>query len=137
MPDLHDEQPPRAQKIPCHQQNPAREFQAVPSSVKRKPRLPAVFGRKAPHGRGSDVGRIGDDEIVACLLQAGEQVAPHDIHAMAEKLGVQYDLVATTDYGGPLATVIARANVAGTQFHPEKSQEAGLRLIRNFLRWCP
>jgi glutamine amidotransferase len=47
------------------------------------------------------------------------------------------DLVASTDYGGPLAAVIARDNFAGTQFHPEKSQEAGLRLIGNFLRWRP
>jgi glutamine amidotransferase len=47
------------------------------------------------------------------------------------------DLVAVTDYGGPLAALVAHGNLAGTQFHPEKSQEAGLRLIRNFLRWRP
>ena len=47
------------------------------------------------------------------------------------------DLVAVTDYGGPLAALVARGNLAGTQFHPEKSQEAGLRLIGNFLRWRP
>jgi imidazole glycerol-phosphate synthase subunit HisH len=47
------------------------------------------------------------------------------------------DIVAVADYGGPLAAVLARANLVGTQFHPEKSQEAGLRLIGNFLRWRP
>ena len=46
-------------------------------------------------------------------------------------------LVAVTDYGGALAAVIGRENLAGTQFHPEKSQQAGLRLIGNFLRWRP
>jgi glutamine amidotransferase len=46
-------------------------------------------------------------------------------------------LVAIADYGGPLAAVVGRDNMVGTQFHPEKSQEAGLRLIGNFLRWCP
>jgi len=47
------------------------------------------------------------------------------------------DLIALTDYGGPLAAIIGRDNLVGTQFHPEKSQEAGLRLIGNFLRWRP
>ena len=47
------------------------------------------------------------------------------------------DLLAVTDYGGPLAAVIGRDNLIGTQFHPEKSQMAGLRLIANFLRWRP
>ncbi len=47
------------------------------------------------------------------------------------------DLIADTDYGGPLAAVIGRDNLIGTQFHPEKSQMAGLLLIANFLRWRP
>ncbi|HEY1301485.1 MAG TPA: imidazole glycerol phosphate synthase subunit HisH [Stellaceae bacterium] len=47
------------------------------------------------------------------------------------------DLVAIADYGGPLTAVLRRGNLAGTQFHPEKSQAAGLRLIANFLRWRP
>lgn len=47
------------------------------------------------------------------------------------------DVVATTDYGGPITAIVARDNVAGTQFHPEKSQTLGLALIANFLRWRP
>jgi len=47
------------------------------------------------------------------------------------------DLVADTEYGGPITAVIARGNVAGTQFHPEKSQGLGLALLANFLKWKP
>jgi glutamine amidotransferase len=47
------------------------------------------------------------------------------------------DIVATADYGGPITAMVARGNVVGTQFHPEKSQKLGLALIANFLRWRP
>jgi glutamine amidotransferase len=47
------------------------------------------------------------------------------------------DLVAQSDYGGPITAVVARDTYAGTQFHPEKSQKLGLALIANFLKWKP
>lgn len=46
-------------------------------------------------------------------------------------------IVATTDYGGPVTAIAGRDNIIGTQFHPEKSQKLGLRLLSNFLRWSP
>ena len=46
-------------------------------------------------------------------------------------------VLALTDYGGPVTAIVGRDNLAGTQFHPEKSQATGLRLIANFLRWNP
>jgi glutamine amidotransferase len=47
------------------------------------------------------------------------------------------DVVASTNYGGPVTAVVARDSMIGTQFHPEKSQRFGLALIANFLRWQP
>jgi glutamine amidotransferase len=47
------------------------------------------------------------------------------------------DLVAQAEYGGPITAIVARDSMAGTQFHPEKSQKLGLALIANFLKWQP
>src|ERR1700693_3234546 len=59
------------------------------------------------------------------------------VHSFALCPADSADLLAETDYGGPLAAVVGRDNLIGTQFHPEKSQGAGLRLIANFLGWRP
>jgi glutamine amidotransferase len=72
------------------------------------------------------------------LLQGlGAGAHAYFVHSYHFRLANPANLVAVTDYGGPLTAMIGYGNLAGTQFHPEKSQEAGLRLIGNFLRWCP
>jgi glutamine amidotransferase len=58
----------------------------------------------------------------------------HSYHLEAKRAE---DVVEIADYGGPITAAVARDNLAGTQFHPEKSQALGLALIANFLRWRP
>jgi glutamine amidotransferase len=58
----------------------------------------------------------------------------HSFHLAAREAR---DIVSTTNYGGPVTAIVGRDNIAGTQFHPEKSQALGLRLIANFLAWAP
>lgn len=58
----------------------------------------------------------------------------HSYHLVSPASGL---IVAETDYGGPVTAMVARDNMAGTQFHPEKSQRLGLGLIANFLAWRP
>ena len=58
----------------------------------------------------------------------------HSYHLAAKH---RNDVIATTNYGGAMTAFVGRDNMAGAQFHPEKSQTLGLALISNFLRWKP
>jgi len=59
------------------------------------------------------------------------------VHSYELKPTNQSDLIAQCDYGGPLTAIVGRDTMVGTQFHPEKSQKLGLKLIANFLKWTP
>ncbi len=59
------------------------------------------------------------------------------VHSYALADGAADEVIATTEYGGPVVAMVARGNRAGTQFHVEKSQEVGLRILANFLTWTP
>ncbi|WGV17673.1 imidazole glycerol phosphate synthase subunit HisH [Fuscovulum ytuae] len=59
------------------------------------------------------------------------------VHSYQFRVTDPADLLAHVDYGGPITAIVGRGTVVGTQFHPEKSQAMGLRLIGNFLRWAP
>ena len=72
-------------------------------------------------------------------LLAGLGPDPHVyfVHSYHLQVARPEQLLATTDYGGKVTAAVGRDNLFGTQFHPEKSQAAGLALLRNFLRWRP
>ena len=59
------------------------------------------------------------------------------VHAFHLNASERSDLVAEADYGGPVTAIVGRDTAVGTQFHPEKSQRLGLRLLANFLKWKP
>lgn len=79
----------------------------------------------APHALLKDIA-TGPDGLHAYFV--------HSYHLAATDRRV---VVAETDYGGPVTAMIADGNIAGTQFHPEKSQKLGLKLLANFLHWRP
>ncbi|AYG64602.1 MULTISPECIES: imidazole glycerol phosphate synthase subunit HisH [unclassified Rhizobium] len=75
-------------------------------------------------------------------LFEGIETGPDGLHAYfvhSYHLAADHgdDVIATTSYGGPMTAFVGRDNMAGAQFHPEKSQKLGLALIANFLRWKP
>ncbi|MBV8504215.1 MAG: imidazole glycerol phosphate synthase subunit HisH [Alphaproteobacteria bacterium] len=95
---------------------------------------PADVRLKIPHMGWNEIEPRSAHPLLAGL---GAGAHAYFVHSYHFRLADAADLVASTDYGGLLAAVVGRDNLAGTQFHPEKSQEAGLRLISNFLRWRP
>src|SRR5436309_1851290 len=98
------------------------------------PSAPGDPRLKIPHMGWNEIEPQSAHPLLAGL---GAGVHAYFVHSYHFRVADAADLVASTDYGGPLAAVIGRDNLAGTQFHPEKSQETGLRLIGNFLRWRP
>ena len=92
---------------------------------------------KIPH-MGWNTLRVGREHALLTGIPSGEgglhAYFVHSYHVVPQEPG---DLVASTDYGGPITAFVAKDNMAGTQFHPEKSQKLGLALIANFLRWKP
>jgi glutamine amidotransferase len=98
--------------------------------------------RIAPADPRLKVPHMGWNELVIDRphpLLAGIATGDHAyfVHSYQFVLADPADRLAHADYVGAVTAIVAKGNVAGTQFHPEKSQAAGLRLIANFLGWRP
>lgn len=95
---------------------------------------PADSALKVPHLGWNDL-IIDRPHPVLAGIATGDHA--YFVHSYAMRLDDPADLLAHVDYGGPVTAIVGRANMVGAQFHPEKSQRAGLRLIANFLNWRP
>jgi len=89
---------------------------------------------KVPHMGWNELIDIAAHPVMAGIAQGAHA---YFVHSYVIAPNNPRELLARTDYGGKIAAAIGRANMVGTQFHPEKSQQTGLRLIANFLRWKP
>lgn len=96
---------------------------------------PADSSLKVPHMGWNELQVAAAGHPVLRGLGAGSHAYfVHSYHFVAED---PRHVLATVDYGGVITAMVGRDNLVGTQFHPEKSQAAGLRLLANFLQWRP
>jgi imidazole glycerol-phosphate synthase subunit HisH len=98
---------------------------------------PADPQLKIPHMGWNTLNVTRPHKLVEGLTLGPQGLHAYFVHSYELKVARHADLVAEADYGGPLTAIVAHGNVAGTQFHPEKSQKLGLAVIANFLKWKP
>jgi glutamine amidotransferase len=104
----------------------------IPGEVRAIERTdPAI---KVPHMGWNDVSPAPHGRDGAALIEPGEAYFLHSYHFRPED---GRDIAAMTDHGGGLVAAVARDNIVGVQFHPEKSQAYGLELLARFLAWNP
>ena len=89
---------------------------------------------KIPHMGWNELRGLKPHPLLEGISEGDHAYFVHSFQLAATK---PETVLAVVDYGGPITAMVGRDNLAGTQFHPEKSQATGLRLIANFLRWKP
>ena len=95
---------------------------------------PADPGLKVPHMGWNDLVIDRPHPVLAGVETGDHAYFVHSYHFLVDD---PPHLLAHADYAGPITAIIGRDTIVGTQFHPEKSQALGLRLIANFLQWRP
>jgi imidazole glycerol-phosphate synthase subunit HisH len=98
---------------------------------------PADTSLKIPHMGWNTLEPKRRHALLDGIALGPEGLHAYFVHSYQLQPANKADLVAEADYGGPVTAMVARDNLAGTQFHPEKSQRLGLALLANFLRWKP
>ncbi|MBM3642789.1 MAG: imidazole glycerol phosphate synthase subunit HisH [Alphaproteobacteria bacterium] len=95
---------------------------------------PADRALKIPHMGWNELAELGAHPLLEGIAPGAHAYFVHSFHL---RTATPETRLASADYGGAFAAIVGRDNMAGTQFHPEKSQATGLRLIGNFLAWKP
>ncbi len=95
---------------------------------------PADTALKIPHMGWNELVIDAPHPVLQGIESGAHAYFVHSYHLRTKTPDLR---LAHCDYGGPLTAIVGRDNIIGTQFHPEKSQSTGLRLIGNFLKWSP
>jgi glutamine amidotransferase len=91
-------------------------------------------GLKVPHMGWNDL-VIDRPHPVLAGIESGQHA--YFVHSYHMAVAAPDQLIAHVEYGHPVTAIVGRDNMIGTQFHPEKSQATGLKMIANFLGWAP
>lgn len=102
-----------------------------------RPIVPLDPALKIPHMGWNTLDIARPHPLLAGLRTGPSGLHAYFVHSFHLDAADRDTVVATTDYGGPVTAMAARDNMAGSQFHPEKSQGLGLGLLANFLAWSP
>ena len=92
---------------------------------------------KIPHMGWNSIEARGGHKLLDGISTGAGGLDAYFVHSYHLAARNPDEVIAVADYGGPVTAIVGRDNLAGTQFHPEKSQALGLALIANFLKWRP
>ena len=98
---------------------------------------PADPGLKIPHMGWNTLNERRAHPLLEGIAVGPQGLHAYFVHSFHLNVAERSDLVAEADYGGAVTAIVGRDTMVGTQFHPEKSQRLGLKLIANFLKWRP
>lgn len=110
-------------------------FGWIPGDV--TPIEPRDASHKIPHMGWNTLDLVRPHALLDGIALGRQGLHAYFVHSFHLACARADDVIATTDHGCIITAIVGRDNVAGTQFHPEKSQALGLALIANFLRWSP
>jgi imidazole glycerol-phosphate synthase subunit HisH len=107
----------------------------IPGDVERI--VPTDADLKIPHMGWNTLDARRPHPVLDAIALGPQGLHAYFVHSFQLKPTVRSDLIAEAEYGGPVTAVVGRDSMVGTQFHPEKSQRLGLRLLANFMKWKP